>query len=103
VVVDTFAVASKAEARAAELKGDGYAPRLRATPAERTAGRMGLHSVILGDYPRPETAEAAAERFREREGGTPTVRSVPAADREPDASGAADSDDGAPDPTDAAQ
>lgn len=86
VVADTFVVGSKAKARVAELKGKGYKPRLLETPAAETAGRMGLYSVILGDYSRMETAEAAAQRFREAGGGTPLVRSVPATELPPDGS-----------------
>lgn len=97
VVADTFVVGSKAKARVAELKANGYAPRLLETPAADTAGRLGLYSVILGDYSRMETAEAAAQRFREAGEGTPMVRSVPATELPPDGAetaGSAASDGG---------
>jgi hypothetical protein len=78
VVVADFVVESKARELVKTLEEKGYSGRVVHTPPERTAGRMGLYSVILGDYARSATAEVAAERFAERESTTTMVRRFPA-------------------------
>jgi cell division septation protein DedD len=83
VVAADFAVESKARELRDRLLERGYEARMVHTPAEATAGRMGLHSVILGDYARRETAMAAAEQLRGREQTTAVVRTFPASALEP--------------------
>lgn len=78
VVVADFVVESKARELVKTLEEKGYAGRVVHTPPERTAGRMGLYTVILGDYGRSATAEIAAERFSQRESTTTVVRRFPA-------------------------
>lgn len=78
VVVADFVVESKARELVKTLEEKGYAGRVVHTPPERTAGRMGLYTVILGDYARSAAAEVAAERFAERESTTTVVRRFPA-------------------------
>ncbi|MFP4032234.1 MAG: SPOR domain-containing protein [Desulfococcaceae bacterium] len=78
VVVADFVVESKARELVKALEEKGYAGRVVHTPPERTAGRMGIYTVILGDYARSATAEIAAERFAERESGATAVRRFPA-------------------------
>jgi len=78
VVVADFVVESKARELVKTLEEKGYAGRVVHTPPERTAGRMGIYTVILGDYARSTTAEVAAERFAERESISTAVRRFPA-------------------------
>lgn len=79
VVLADFVVESKARDLVGVLAGKGYEARIvHRAPGEPSA-RMDLFTVILGDYPREETAEAAANGLMWKEHVVAVVRAFPAA------------------------